>query len=229
MTRHDLEDQLVELLQKQKIGATKNHLANIIGASEPTVLKYLRILQERGEIQRITVGGNKLWSAKKTAKDPFKFLVRYFLEICLDSVCENVNLEIDWKNIGKIMSKKVKFEEILEIESMYDILLTNKITPDKFIKLFRSRSITSIAESRDDLVNRLKDFFFELFKILLDILLEGDLEPPILIKDPPILVFRLKQFEQDYNGKLILVMSGFIEDKIKQIFNGLEINKFHDI
>ncbi|MHA1681282.1 MAG: hypothetical protein ACTSUE_09750 [Promethearchaeota archaeon] len=220
MTKTELKDRILELLGGETLGMTKSKLADNLGASRPTVSKYVDILHEEGRIKRMAVGEFKFWAlAKKreTRDSPLKMSFRIIIDLVLEYVCRYTNHEVNWKEFGQFIGKNLDLSKIVQTDFFFD-LIYNESGDDSV-----GGGSGMLPPSGEVLLQRLSKIFLEMFKAIVTIFDECIIDEPIIIHDPAIITLRLHDTAFNEYKKVFEIVAGLVEQKMRTDFYDMAV------
>ncbi|TFF87857.1 MAG: HTH domain-containing protein [Promethearchaeota archaeon] len=189
---------ILKVLKPSKYGMSIKKIAENLDWSRTTVTKYLNELKDDGRVFDSEIGQYKLWLYQipngMTLTGEGKILLRAYM-----SFLKNLNKlhpEIkDGKEIGKRIAKD------LDIENEF---------PVNFKKLVkRPLNLTQIAKTLMEVLNNIYFITYEKYNF----------DPPILNKNPPFIILRIKDSKYINIPLHFDILIGLIEEKVKQFYN----------
>ena len=229
MTKEELKDKILELLNNETIGITITRIADLSHVSRPTIYKYLGLLQNEGLVEEIDVGGSKFWTTKNSKNSKSSLIssiispYRYFIDIMLETVDNHFSKKkpLDWKKIGFDMSKSIDLERLFETEVFYQIFEEQQIIPKIIGGNFDPKKENRSKDNHLQLLKRFSPFFEKIFKFVFAFLDDCVIEPPFELEDPVFLIVRLKNFKLLKDDRIIYILSGLSEGFFNRLFVGL--------
>ncbi len=129
--KESLEEKILELLKRAVIGLTTSDIAEKLGVSRLTIMRYLHSLKGQGLIVDKKIGAYKLWMLKSTIENKRKLISRK-----LACVLASVFLKVFGEKTGKIaydVGKKLAKEFIEKYPEEYKLL--NRVKGGPFTKI----------------------------------------------------------------------------------------------
>jgi len=193
------EEKILECLMDNAYGLTVVGLAEKIGASRNTIYRYLGILEGKGLIFKKEIGRYNLYFSKE-GRRVSRDIVASFYRGILTAFSQEIPDPAQFKRAGRTVSKYVKLP--FETENPLDFIESEETLKKEFIEVL-SVIRPYISLLHDKLI--LKDVSVEENKVLIHFINSDMLE------------------EHEAGIYHFYLLAGFIEEKIKSLFN-IEVN-----
>ena len=202
ITYINIDKEIHKILKSEPVGATQQTLAEKLGVSRPTISKYLQILLDKGLVVEEQIGGIKFWTCVKDSNPQsvmvYKKLVNHLLNELIREYQEYVIPNINYKEIGKNISESLEKISFFDSENIFKIVQKSNILLDF--------SIEKLAK----VIHEILGFFNNILDV-------AEIESPTVLKNPPIIMIRVKDSSIMREPQLIDIIIGMFEFRAGQI------------